>query len=113
VFVPGKPFQLGPMFVGKARSLSSRAEQTKDTGLAHKHQTKLERQASEKHSSLLRKLVNYGRSNEPAGVDFIKYTHFFWKPDRNIKRGHSLQFTKTVKLAQRVIKFITSFCEID
>ena len=77
MFVPGTPFQLGPMFVGKARSLSSRAEQMKDTGLAHKDQTKLEMQASEKHSSLLRKLVNYGRNNEPAGVDFIKYTHSF------------------------------------
>ncbi len=33
----------------------------KAPGLTHKHQTKLERLASDKHSSLLRKSVNYGR----------------------------------------------------
>ncbi len=31
--------------------------------LTHKHQTRLERLAKDKHSSLLRKSVNYGRNN--------------------------------------------------
>ncbi len=55
VFVLCKPFQPSVMFVGKARSLPQSAS------LTRKHSTRLERIAIDKHSSLLRKSVNYGR----------------------------------------------------
>ncbi len=54
------------MFVGRARSLpqsgsSERCFICLGSSLASKYQTRLERSASDKNSSLLRKFVNYGR----------------------------------------------------
>ncbi len=60
--VSGKPFQLSLMFVGKAGEYPSEAPfYRKGSGLTRKHQTWLERLARDKHSSLLRKSVNYDR----------------------------------------------------
>ncbi len=66
MFVPGKPFRPSLMFVGKAKAYA-RVEQLKCTslvlgpGLSYKHWTRLERLVRDKHSSLLRKFVNYDR----------------------------------------------------
>jgi hypothetical protein len=65
VFVPDKPFQPSLMFVGKAGEYPSEASFRCSTlgwapDLAHKHQTRLERLARDKHCSLLQKTVNYG-----------------------------------------------------
>ncbi len=59
-----KPFQPSVMFVGKARAYMSKALFRCSTlwqapGLTHKHQTRLAILAKDKHSSLLRKFVNY------------------------------------------------------
>ncbi len=68
MFFPGEPFQHSLMFVGKARSYT-RVEHLKvasigwASGLTHKHKTRLERLARDKHSSSLCKSVNYGRKN--------------------------------------------------
>ncbi len=66
VFVPGKLLQPSLMFPGKTRDLpQSRATERCFTwvgsGLTQKHYTRLERLARDKHSSLLRKSVTYGR----------------------------------------------------
>jgi hypothetical protein len=53
VFVPGKPFQLSLMVVGKAGAYTDYT-----FGLPHKHYTRLD-----KHSSLLQKIVNYGQKS--------------------------------------------------
>ncbi len=55
MFGTGKPFQLSLLFVGKAGAYPS--------GVAKRAPLKdrLERLASDKHSSFLRTLVNYGR----------------------------------------------------
>ncbi len=50
MFVPGKPCL---MFVGK----------TRDFLMPHKYETRLERLARNKHTSLSRKIINYGRKN--------------------------------------------------
>jgi hypothetical protein len=65
VFVPGKPSQLSLLFVGEAGAYPCEAPFRCLTlgyppGLTHKHQTRLERLAREKHFSLLQKSVNYG-----------------------------------------------------
>ncbi len=65
-FAPGKPIQPSLMFAGKARAFPSKAPFRYSTlgqapGLIHKHQTRLERLAKDKHFSLLRKSVNYSR----------------------------------------------------
>jgi hypothetical protein len=67
MFVPGKPFQPSLMFAGKARSYPGEApfrcsNLGKAPGLTHKHKTRLEWLARDKHSSLLRTSVNYGRN---------------------------------------------------
>ncbi len=66
MFVPGKPFQPSLMFVGEARSLPwsgapERSFTRVGSGLTRKRKTRLEKLAVHKHSSLLRKSVNYGR----------------------------------------------------
>ncbi len=66
MFVPGKLFQLSVMIVGKAGAYLAEALFRCSTlgyapGLTHKHYTRLERLNRNKHSSLLRTFVNYGR----------------------------------------------------
>ncbi len=66
--LPGKPFQPRLTFVGEARSLPLRgAPEISFTwvrsSLICKHQTRLERLARDKHSSLLQKSVNYGQKS--------------------------------------------------
>ncbi len=65
MFVPGKPFQPSLVFAGKNGAYPSEAPFSCSTlgytpDLTHKHLTRLERLASDKHSSLLQKSVNYG-----------------------------------------------------
>jgi hypothetical protein len=53
------------MFASKAKSSTKRGETERGStwvgsGLAHKHYSRLERLARDKHSSLLRKSVHYG-----------------------------------------------------
>jgi hypothetical protein len=67
VFVPGKPFQPHLVFAGKAGAYPSKAPSRCFTlgetpSLTHKYQTRLKRLARDKHSSLSRKSVNYGRN---------------------------------------------------
>jgi hypothetical protein len=66
LFVPARHFQPSLMFVRKAGVCLSKAPFGYSTlwlalGLMHKDWTRQERPAREKHSSLLRKSVNYGR----------------------------------------------------
>ncbi len=66
MFVPGRPLQPRQMFVVKAAAYPSEAPFRCSTlgsapGLTRKHWTWLERPARNKHTSLLRKIVNYGR----------------------------------------------------
>ncbi len=58
VLVPGKPFQPSLMSANKARCFTRVG-----SGLNQKHYTRLERLNRDKHSSLLRTLVNYGRKS--------------------------------------------------
>jgi hypothetical protein len=61
VSVPGRPFQHRLIFSDKARSLPLRgASERASSGLTRKHQTRLERPAKIKHSSLLGPFANYG-----------------------------------------------------
>ncbi len=67
MFVPGKLFQPNLMFVGKARGLPKSGSPQRcfnlvGPGLASKHWTRLERLAKDKHSSVLRRSVNYGHN---------------------------------------------------
>jgi hypothetical protein len=64
MFVLGKPFHLNLMFVGEARRLPysgtpERRFTRVGSGLTRKHLCKLERLDWDKHSSLLRKSLNY------------------------------------------------------
>ncbi len=64
--VHGKPFQSCLLFAGKPRSLPysnaiQRFFNRVSSCFTNRHQTWLERLALDKHSSLLRKFVNYGR----------------------------------------------------
>ncbi len=59
MFVPGKPFQPGLLFAGKAGAYPNEAL----PGFTHKHWTRLEKHARDKRSSLLRKSVNYGQKS--------------------------------------------------
>ncbi len=64
MFNPGKPFQSGLLFAGMAEAFPSEAPLRCSTlgyapGFTRKH-TRLEMFARDKHSSLLRKFVNYG-----------------------------------------------------
>ncbi len=66
VFALCKPFQSSLMFVGKARNLPWRGVPKSffnwvGSYFTNKHQTRPERLARDKHSSLLQKSVNYGR----------------------------------------------------
>jgi hypothetical protein len=73
VFVPGKPFQLNLMFAGKDGAYQNEAL----SGLNYKHSTRLERLARDKHSSPLRKSVNFDRNffiRLTPGVCVIKNT---------------------------------------
>jgi len=67
VFVPGESFQPSLMSMFKASNLPDsraldRCFTQVSSGLTSKHYTRLERLAKDKHSSLLRKSVNYGRN---------------------------------------------------
>ncbi len=61
VFVPGNPFQSSLMFVGKDWSTWYALH----SGLLRQtiQQTRLERLTRDRHSSLLRKIVNYGQKS--------------------------------------------------
>ncbi len=66
MFVPGKLFQPSQMFAGKAGAYPSEASFSYSTlgcapDLTDKHLSRLEKLARDKHSSLLRKFVNYGQ----------------------------------------------------
>jgi len=67
MFVPGKPFKPSLMFVGQAGAYPSEAPFSFFTrvgsGLTHKHLTRLEKLAEDKHSRLLHKFVNYGQKS--------------------------------------------------
>ena len=68
MFVPGKYCHPSLIFVGKARSLpySGAPERFFDrvgSCFINSHLTRLERLVMDKHSSLLRKLVNYGEKS--------------------------------------------------
>ncbi len=68
MFVPGKPLQPSLMFEGKAGAYPSEAPFRCSTlkeaaGHTLKHQTRSERLASDRLSSLLRKTVNYGQKS--------------------------------------------------
>ncbi len=61
------PFKTSVLFAGKARCLVKSVSPERgftqvDSGLTNKHKTRLEKIASDKHSSLQQKLVNYGRN---------------------------------------------------
>ncbi len=82
MFVPAKPFQPNLMFAGKARAYPSEAPFRccilgYAPGLTHKHKTKLERLARDKHSRLLRNSVNYDSkkfySTGPWGLYYKKF----------------------------------------
>jgi hypothetical protein len=65
VFVPGKPFQLSLMFLDKARSLPKGGVPERyiaqvGSCLTHKHRTRLERPARDKHPRFFGKFINYG-----------------------------------------------------
>ncbi len=65
MFVLGKLYQPSLVFVDKARSLTYSGARERyftkvSSGLTDTHQTRLERLTRDKHSSLLRKFVNYG-----------------------------------------------------
>ncbi len=64
MFVTGKPFQPGLIFLSKVVAYTSEAPFRCYTRvgccLTGDHQTRLKRLASDKHSSLLRTFVNYG-----------------------------------------------------
>ncbi len=81
-FVPGKRFQHSLMLVGKARSLSYSGAPEKcftqvSSGLTCKYYTWSERLASEKHSGLLQKFVNYGRKKF-YNIGRTMYSSFNW-----------------------------------
>ncbi len=66
MFVSGKHFQDRLLFLSKARAYLSEAPFMCSTlaqapGRTHKHQTKLEMSARDKHSGILRTFVNYDR----------------------------------------------------
>ncbi len=60
MFVPDKPFQLSVMFVGKAGAYPIQ-EPFRCYTLGQNTHTRLERLTRDKHSSLLRKFVNFGQ----------------------------------------------------
>ncbi len=65
MFVSDRPFQPSLICVGVARSLtysgaSAMSFTYLDSDHTHKHQTKVEKLAGDKHSSLFKKFVNYG-----------------------------------------------------
>jgi hypothetical protein len=65
MFVPGKPFQPGLIFVIKVRSLPQSGAPERSfihvgSDDTRKYWTRLERLARDKHSSLLQILINYG-----------------------------------------------------
>ncbi len=65
MFIPGKPFQLSPMFASKAGTYPSEPAFICSTlqlspGLTYKQKTRLRRCDGDKHSSLLRMFVNNG-----------------------------------------------------
>ncbi len=62
MLVRGKSIQSVLIFVGKARAYLSKSSFRFSTpGLTFKHYTRLERLVRDKHTSLLRTFVNYGR----------------------------------------------------
>ncbi len=60
MFVLVKPFQSSLMFADKVRRVPERCSIVIASGLAHKHKTKLEKLARDKHSGSIRIFVNYG-----------------------------------------------------
>jgi len=77
VFVPGKPFQTSLTFESKAAAYPSEAPIMCSTlryapGHTSKRTTKLERIATDKHSSLLKTFINYGREKVyKIGTNFV------------------------------------------
>ncbi len=76
VFVPGKPFKLSLILVGKARS-------SLRSSLIHKQYTWLERLARGKHSSLLLTFVNYVRTKMYNRIALGPSLMFAGKATRN------------------------------
>jgi hypothetical protein len=94
------------MFVDKAKSLPQSGPPKRyftqvSSCLTLKHQTRLERLARDKHSSLLRKIVNYGRKSfirfAPDDVQKISFIFFdfplsFGQPSRTTRpRKHLIK----------------------
>ncbi len=74
-FVTGKPFKPGLMFVGKSRFYLCEAPFRSSTlgqapRLTHKHQTRMEEPARNKHSSLLHTWANYSCKKGPRGHNY-------------------------------------------
>ncbi len=83
MFVSDKPFKPGLMFTCKAETYSSEAPYRCyylgwAKGLTHKHNTRLEMPATDKHNSLLRSFVNYGRNIITLGPDVEPYIITFY-----------------------------------
>ncbi len=96
-FCPWQAFQLSLMFVVKARSLpqsgsSERSITRVGSGLTGKHQTRLENLARDKHSSLLRNFINYGRKKfYSIGTRYKSTKHFSFVTKDCIKYVYSVQ----------------------
>jgi hypothetical protein len=96
-FVPGKPFQPSLMFAGKVGAYPSEAPLSCSTlgwapGLTHKHQTRLERFARDKRSSLLRKsVINGQKSFITLGPELVNKTckviFTLWRKSRHYMRA--------------------------
>jgi hypothetical protein len=76
-FVPGRPFQPSLMSAGKARRLLKRGATERfstrvGSGLISKHLTRLERPASEKHSSVFGTLISYKENSFITIATIIK-----------------------------------------
>jgi hypothetical protein len=92
VFVPGKLFQPSLIFEGKSGAcpisiVSKRRVTRVASGFICKHLTRMDKIAKSKHSSLLRKFLNYVRKKfyniDPAGLNknfllLSSYNYFYW-----------------------------------
>ncbi len=68
MFVTGKLFQPSLMFAGKAEAYLSEVTLRCSTlgetpGFTHKHQTRLEKLARDKYTTLLQTFINYGQKS--------------------------------------------------
>ncbi len=62
MLVPGKPFQPNIIFASKHGAYLIEVLQGRGSGVTHKHSTRLEKLAKDKHSNLLLKFVNHGQN---------------------------------------------------